>query len=87
MSVTVRTFGYHGEKAVEAFSITNTSGASATMITYGGRLISLKMPDRNGNLDEVILGFDKLESYEKDTSGQGALIGRYATESPARNFP
>lgn len=86
MSVTTKPFGYHGETVVEAFCITNTSGASATVITYGGRLISLKMPDRSGNLDEVILGFDELESYEKDTSGQGALIGRYGNRIACAQF-
>ncbi|MDD6175017.1 MAG: galactose mutarotase [Firmicutes bacterium] len=86
MSVTTKPFGSCQETVVKAFCITNASGASATVITYGGRLISLKMPDRSGKLSEVILGFDDLESYEKDSSGQGALIGRYGNRISRAQF-
>ena len=86
MSVTTKPFGNHNGTAVRAFCITNAAGASATVITYGGRLISLKMPDRTGRMDEVILGFDALSSYEKDSSGQGALIGRYGNRIARAQF-
>lgn len=86
MSVTIKPFGTHNNTVVNAFCITNSKGASATVMTYGGRLLSLKMPDRNGNVEEVILGFDTLASYEKDTSGQGALIGRYGNRIARAQF-
>lgn len=86
MSVTTKPYGVHDGVTVNSFCITNVNGASATLITYGGRLLSLKMPDKNGKLDEVILGFDELASYEKDTSGQGSLIGRYGNRIARAQF-
>jgi aldose 1-epimerase len=64
--------------AVEAFTLTNASGASVTAITYGGILTSIKVPDRNGKLDDVVLGHDTLDEYLKDGSYFGAIVGRYA---------
>lgn len=62
---------------IDAFKMVNKNGAEMTVMTYGGRILSLKMPDRNGKIDDVLLGFDSIDAYLKDTSGQGALIGRY----------
>ena len=64
--------------AVESFTLTNASGWSVTAITYGGILTSIKVPDRNGKLDDVVLGHDSLEDYLKDGSYFGAIVGRYA---------
>lgn len=51
----------------------------ARIMTYGGILQSLKVPDRHGKLADVVLGFDSLEGYEKNPGPYfGALIGRYA---------
>jgi aldose 1-epimerase len=62
---------------IEAYRLVNKNGASCVIMTYGGRVLELKMPDRNGNFGDVVLGFDRIASYQKDTSGQGALIGRF----------
>ncbi len=71
---------------VEAYRMHNAHGASATIMTYGGRLLDLQMPDRNGHSDSVILGYDALESYTKDTSGQGSLIGRFGNRIGGAQF-
>lgn len=62
---------------IDAYRMVNAQGASAVIMTYGGRILELKMPDRNGKMDHVLLGFDNIASYERDTSGQGSLIGRF----------
>jgi aldose 1-epimerase len=63
---------------IDVFTLTNTRGLEARILTYGGILLSLKVPDRNGHLDDIVLGFDSADGY--NTLGQyfGALIGRYA---------
>jgi aldose 1-epimerase len=62
--------------AVEAYTLTNSSGASATIITYGGTITQLHVPDNTGKLGDVVLGFDNLKQYETQSPYFGALIGR-----------
>jgi aldose 1-epimerase len=70
-------FGKADGQNVEIYVLTNRNGLEAKIITYGGALVSLKVPDRNGRFDDVVLGYDNLDSYLKGTSFFGALIGRY----------
>ena len=62
---------------IDAYRMKNTNGAEVTIMTYGGRILSLKVPDRTGKIGDVLLGFDSMDAYLRDTSGQGALIGRF----------
>ncbi len=63
---------------IESYTLHNTHGSSATIITYGATLTQLFVPDKNGKLGDVVLGFDKLEGYEGDPHPYfGATIGRY----------
>ncbi len=62
---------------VEQVTLRN-GGIECEIITYGGAVRSLKVPDRNGNKLDVILGMDDLEGYRKQDKFFGALIGRYA---------
>ncbi len=65
--------------AVSLFTLTNGKGAEARIITYGGILVSMKVPDRKGTLGDVVLGHDTLADYTADNKTYfGALIGRYA---------
>jgi aldose 1-epimerase len=73
-------------QAVELYTLTNRNGVEARIITYGGTIVSLKAPDRAGKFDDVVLGFDELESYLKDTNYIGALIGRYANRIAKGRF-
>ena len=50
----------------------------ARITTYGGRLVSVIAPDRKGKTADVVLGFDNVDGYVKDTSSFGSLVGRYA---------
>ena len=64
-------------KTVEIYTLTNAHGLEMRVITYGGILTSLKVPDRSGHLGDIVLGFDTLDGYLKDPPYLGALIGRY----------
>ena len=62
---------------VEQYILRNSHGLQATVITYGGILQSLKVPDKNGKLDDVVLGFDDVQGYQSGTAYFGATIGRF----------
>src|SRR5262245_37103965 len=67
-----------GNEAIDLFTLTNAQGMEADIMTYGGIIVSLKVPDRNGKVQEVTLGYDSLDGYLKNNSPYfGALIGRY----------
>ncbi len=63
-------------RLVEQYTIRNGQGAEMTVLTYGGIIQSLKVPDRTGAIDDVVLGFDSVAEYEKSSPYFGALIGR-----------
>jgi aldose 1-epimerase len=65
-------------EAVEAFTLTNSHGVSATVITYGATLQSLIGPDRAGKKADVALGFADAAAYAKNASYFGASVGRFA---------
>jgi aldose 1-epimerase len=80
MNAKSRPFGAtRGGEPVELYTLTNGKGAEAAIMTYGGILVSLRVPDRGGKLDDVVLGFDTLDGYLSDPPPPyfGALIGRY----------
>jgi aldose 1-epimerase len=72
---------------VTLYTLTNQSGAEARVMTYGGIVVSLRVPDRDGKLDDVVLGYDDLEGYVRDNSPYfGALIGRYGNRISRGRF-
>ncbi|MBA1431187.1 MULTISPECIES: aldose epimerase family protein [Pseudomonas fluorescens group] len=62
---------------VEQYVLRNSHGMQATVITYGGVLQSLKVPDKHGKVDDVVLGFDDVQGYQAGTAFFGATIGRF----------
>lgn len=74
-------------EAVERITMTNRSGASVSLITYGGTLISIRVPDRGGALGDVCLGFDSVADYEAAGGYLGALIGRYGNRIAGGRLP
>jgi len=63
---------------ITAYTLSNASGASLDVITYGGIVTSLRVPDRRGRLADVVLGFDNLAAYVVGHPYFGAIIGRIA---------
>ena len=64
-------------KPVEIYTLTNKTGMEARIMTYGGTVVSLRVPDRTGKLGDVVLGYDSLADYQRSPFFFGALIGRY----------
>jgi len=72
-------FGKTREGApVRIYTLTNKSGVEAAITNYGGRVVSLKVPDKNLAMGDVVLGFDSIDGYLSENPYFGALIGRYA---------
>ncbi|WP_248806723.1 aldose epimerase family protein [Pseudomonas sp. MWU13-2100] len=63
--------------AIEQYVLRNSHGLQATVITYGGVLQALKVPDKNGKVEDVVLGFDDVQGYQNGKAFFGATIGRY----------
>jgi aldose 1-epimerase len=78
MSIIKKAFGKTNDgKNVDLYTLTNTNGLKTEIMNYGGIVKTLYVPDRNGNLDDIVLGYDTLDEYIKDNSPYfGALIGR-----------
>lgn len=71
-------FGKFEGQDVYAVTLTNKKGASLTVLTYGGIINKLFVPDKDGNMRDVVCGFDNMEDYVTcATSYFGAIIGRY----------
>ena len=75
----------------QLFTLTNAHGLKATITNYGGTLTSLLVPDKNGKLGDVILGFDNVSGYQspafrKSNPYFGALIGRYGNRIKGGQF-
>jgi len=65
-------------EAVEVYTLTNANGVEVRAITYGGIIVSLRVPDKDGQLGDVVLGYDTLDGYLTNNSPYlGALIGRF----------
>lgn len=71
---------------VELFTLTNGQGMEVRAMTYGGIIVSLKVPDRAGHLDDVVLGFDSLSGYLKSSPYFGAIVGRFANRIAKGRF-
>ena len=91
-TVTTQPFGKMPDGTqIEAYTLTDGS-VEATIITYGGILVSLKTPDRNGNSADIVLGFDDLDGYVSNSNAAkggaffGALIGRYGNRIAKGRF-
>jgi len=72
---------------VELYTLRNSNGFEAGIITFGGIVVSLKTPDKAGKFDDVVLGYDTLADYIKDTAHFGGIIGRYANRIAKGKFP
>jgi len=64
-------------EVVDLITLRNPKGIEVRIMTYGGTILSLKTPDRYGDVDDIVLGFDTLEPYFDQSPYFGSLIGRY----------
>ena len=86
-TITKADFGKTPEgQAVELYTLRNSKGMEASIMTYGGIVTSLKTPDKKGKFADVVLGYDNLDGYLKSTPYFGALIGRYGNRIAKGKF-
>jgi aldose 1-epimerase len=72
-------FGKTGDgRPVALYTLTNSNGMEVRAITYGGIIVSLRVPDKNGKIADVVLGYDSVDGYLVNPSYFGAVVGRYA---------
>jgi aldose 1-epimerase len=87
MSIKKQVFGKTEDgKNVDLYTLTNSTGLNAKIMTYGGIVTSLQVPDRNGNFADIVLGCDSLDEYIKGSPYFGALIGRFGNRIAKGKF-
>jgi aldose 1-epimerase len=74
------------ETEIEQYTLTNTKGSVAKVITYGATLTELWIPDKAGKNADVVLGFDNLAQYVGEHPFFGATVGRYANRIAKGKF-
>jgi aldose 1-epimerase len=77
-NVVSEAFGSTGDRGVERYTLRNAHGLTLQVITYGAIITALRLPDRDGSLADVVLGYDDLEGYLGQRAYFGAIVGRVA---------
>jgi len=87
MAITSKPFGVTKDgKAVTLYTMTNSSGASVSVTDFGAIITSIVVPDKNGTMADVTLGFDSFERYEGDHAFMGDIVGRYGNRIAKAKF-
>ena len=73
-------------RQTELYILTNKHGMEVSITNYGGTVVTLKVPDRNGKREDVVLGYDKLDDYVAGKAYFGAIVGRYANRIAHAKF-
>lgn len=79
-------FGTIDGKPVYLYTLKNTSGMEVKVTNYGAIITSIIVPDRNGKMGDIVLGFDSLSGYTAANPYFGALVGRYANRIAKGKF-
>jgi aldose 1-epimerase len=68
------------------FTLSNKSGMQVVISDFGGTVVSIKVPDRNGKIGDVVLGYDTVSGYQEGTASFGGTVGRYANRIGGAKF-
>ncbi|HEX5169313.1 MAG TPA: aldose epimerase family protein [Cyclobacteriaceae bacterium] len=71
-------FGRTTDGDVTLYTLMNSNGLELKVMNYGCVVVSLKVPDKKGTLDDIVLGFDSIDQYVNESPFFGAVVGRYA---------
>lgn len=71
---------------LEVYTLTNKNGMKMTVTNFGGRIVTLLVPDKTGNMSDVVLGFDSLKQYLAGSHVYGAMIGRFGNRIAKGKF-
>lgn len=87
LSILSRLWGKTDNKEVRLYTLTNAKGMVVEITNYGGIVVSIKAPDRIGTVENIVLGYDNFDQYEKQNSPfMGAIIGRFANRISKAEF-
>ncbi|WP_416307831.1 aldose epimerase family protein [Neptunicella sp. SCSIO 80796] len=78
MSITQRQIGFFQDHPVIEYQLTNSQGARVSMLNLGATLREIAVADRNGKIDNILLGYDDLQGYLDDPFYMGIVVGRFA---------
>ena len=79
ITITSKEFGHTKDgRKVTAYEFANSNGVCVRILNYGCAIQSITMPDKNGKIVDVILGYDDVASYEEGSCFYGSIVGRYA---------
>ncbi len=73
-------------RQVDLYTLTNKNGLSAQITNYGGIVVSMMAPDRNGKMEDIVLGYETLDEYVKDNPYFGCIVGRYGNRIAKGQF-
>jgi aldose 1-epimerase len=79
-------FGQVYGQAVEVYQMTNANGLKASITNYGGTMVSLIVPDKNGKMEDILLGYDNVDGFVANSPYFNALIGRYGNRIAGGKF-
>ena len=86
-TLTKESFGKMADgREVDIYTLTNRNGVEVKITNYGATVVSLRVPDRKGKLDDVVLGYDSYAGYLRNSPYIGAVVGRYANRIAKGRF-
>ena len=86
MSISSSLWGNIDEKEISIYTLTNKNGMLVRITNYGGIIVSIVVPDKNGNFENVVLGFDSLAPYVAENPYFGSIVGRYGNRIAKGKF-
>lgn len=86
LSIVKTAYGQTPDGPADLYTITNANGVEAAITNYGGIIVSLIVPDKNGAMGDVVLGFDSLSHYVEGNPFFGCVVGRYGNRIAKGKF-
>ena len=87
VSITQKPFGIDQiGRQMTLYTLTNKIGASVDVLDFGAHLVSVRVPDKNGHIADVCLGYDTLKEYDQDRFFMGGVLGRFANRVAGASF-
>lgn len=86
MNITRKPFARYEEKEIDLYTLSNDNGMRVEIINYGGIIVSIETPDKEGRIADVTLGYDRFEDYLERSPYFGALIGRFGNRLADASF-
>ncbi len=85
-TISVVEWGAINSKPVYLFTLTNSNGVTAQITNYGGIVVEFYTPDKNGNMDNIVLGLESLDDYLAGHPAFGCIVGRYINRIGGAKF-